>query len=67
MSPTLIVLIVLGVALYFTPSFVAGAREHPNTTAILALNLLLGWTFLGWVGALVWALTAQQPPRRSRG
>jgi Superinfection immunity protein len=25
--------------------------------AIFALNLLLGWTFLGWVAALVWALT----------
>ena len=22
---------------------------------IAALNLLLGWTFIGWIGALVWA------------
>jgi hypothetical protein len=27
-----------------------------NASAIIALNLLLGWTFLGWVIALVWAL-----------
>jgi hypothetical protein len=24
--------------------------------AICALNILLGWTFLGWIVALVWAL-----------
>ena len=36
------------------------------------LNLLLGWTLLGWVAALVWALTneektagAAQPPHSS--
>ena len=26
--------------------------------AIFVLNLFLGWTLLGWVGALVWAATA---------
>jgi hypothetical protein len=33
--------------------------------AIAALNLLLGWTLLGWVGALVGSLTAT--PGWSRG
>jgi hypothetical protein len=28
--------------------------------AIFALNLLLGWTLLGWFAALVWSLTAVQ-------
>jgi hypothetical protein len=48
------------VAFYLLPAFVAGFRNHPNTAAISALNLLLGWTFLGWVAALVWSLTAIQ-------
>ena len=43
---------------YVFPSFVADKRYHRQRWAILALNLLLGWTFIGWVAALVWALTS---------
>jgi hypothetical protein len=46
-------------ALYLLPTLVADSRHHKNVWAIGALNLLLGWTFLGWILALVWALTAQ--------
>jgi len=48
-------LIVLG--LYFLPTSVASLRRHPNAMAIFLLNLLLGWTMLGWVIALVWSAT----------
>jgi len=44
-------------AVYFVPSIVAVTRGHWNRTAIFVLNLLLGWTFVGWGIALVWALT----------
>ena len=47
--------IIVGPILYFIPSLVAGGG-HRNFMAISMLNLLLGWTLLGWVGALVWAL-----------
>jgi len=44
--------------LYFLPSIIAFfAREKKNRVAIFALNLFFGWTLLGWVIALVWALT----------
>lgn len=42
---------------YFLPAIVAIARSHHNALAIFILNLLLGWTFLGWVVALAWAGT----------
>ena len=29
---------------------------------LIALNILLGWTVIGWVVALVWALTKDNPP-----
>ena len=45
---------------YLVPAVIATARHHHNAGAIFALNLLLGWTLLGWVGALVWACTAVQ-------
>lgn len=44
--------------LYFVPSLVAVSRKHHNEGAIFLLNLLLGWTFIGWVVALVWAATS---------
>jgi hypothetical protein len=46
--------------LYFVPTIVASNRKHHNTMAIFVLNLFLGWTFIGWLAALVWACTAVQ-------
>jgi hypothetical protein len=43
---------------YFFPAIIAAFRKHHNLLAIFLLNLFLGWTFLGWIGALVWAATA---------
>lgn len=52
-------LIFLGAALagYFLPSLIAGARSHQSSGPIFLLNLFLGWTFVGWVAALVWSST----------
>lgn len=41
---------------YLLLSFVALQLKHVNTTAICVLNILVGWSFIGWVAALVWAL-----------
>ncbi len=62
MTPLLFLGIILGLLAYFVPALVAVKRMHHQTSAILALNLLLGWTFIGWVAALVWALTAVKKP-----
>lgn len=43
-------------AIYFIPAIVAGKRNHTQETAITLLNLFLGWTFVGWVIALIWAV-----------
>ncbi len=56
-------LFLLLVAVYFVPTVVAIIRKHHNEGAIITLNLLLGWTFIGWVAALVWSLTS--PPRQA--
>ena len=50
-----LLLLVLGFGFYFLPAIVAFYRGHHNKMAILVLNLLLGWTFLGWVAALIWS------------
>lgn len=39
------------IALDFYPTiFAVGA--HPKTTPIFALNLLAGWTFIGWIAGI---------------
>ena len=43
--------------IYFIPSIVAVRRNHRSKGGIMVLNLLLGWTFIGWIGALVWSLS----------
>jgi hypothetical protein len=44
------------IALYFLPAILAHARHTHNSTGIFLLNLFLGWTFIGWVVALLMAL-----------
>lgn len=51
-------------ALYFIPSIVAFQRKKASMGAIFALNILLGWSFIGWVIALIWALKADIVDRR---
>jgi len=55
-----IVLLLVLLSAYFLPSSIAKGAKHPQTTAIFLLNLLLGWTFLGWVAALIWAAYKQK-------
>jgi hypothetical protein len=49
-------------SLYFLPAIAAHKRRHRNAEAITVLNVLLGWTFLGWIIALVWAHTDNRKP-----
>jgi hypothetical protein len=54
----LLVFSALGLIVYFIPSLVARGRNR--AAAIFILNLFLGWTVLGWVGALVWAVAEKK-------
>ena len=51
-----IFMVVVFIFFYFLPAFCAWCVRHRNLTAIFWLNLLLGWTLFGWVGALIWAI-----------
>ena len=50
-----LMVLVLILFLYFLPAFMARDKEH--FTGILLVNIFLGWTFLGWIGALIWAVS----------
>lgn len=60
----LFILVITAGFIYFLPLVIAIVREHRQLVAIGALNLLLGWTFIGWVGALVWALVNPNGPHQ---
>ena len=53
----LIFVFILGIAIYLIPSIIASKADHPNKAAIIALNVLGGWTFIVWVVSLVWAIS----------
>ena len=52
--------LLLGLFFYFIPSFVARFRGVRNFTQVFFLNLLLGWSVIGWIFSLVWALKPVQ-------
>ncbi|OOQ61129.1 superinfection immunity protein [Mucilaginibacter pedocola] len=56
----ILVVLLLTFPLYFLPS-ILGRKKH-NSTSIFLLNLFLGWTAVGWIVALIWALSNDAPP-----
>jgi hypothetical protein len=46
---------------YLLPTTIAIIRKRTNSVAIFVLNLFLGWTLIGWVVALVWAVATDAP------
>lgn len=50
-----------GFVLYFLPAIIAFGRSKRDAVSILVLDFLLGWTAIGWVIALVWALKQDVP------
>jgi hypothetical protein len=43
--------------LYFLPTMIA--RHKADFTGVFLVNLLLGWTVIGWLVALVWACAGE--------
>ena len=42
---------------YFVPTIVAVCSNHNSLGAVFVLNFFLGWSLVGWVIALCWAVT----------
>ena len=56
---TLMILAIVGLALYFVPTMVAVTRNCKARNGIEVVNLFLGWTIVGWVVALAWAASGE--------
>jgi len=57
--------VILGLIAWSIPIVIAMYRGHPDTAGISLVTLLLGWTGIGWILALVWSVKSF--PRTSRG
>jgi hypothetical protein len=42
-------------AVYFLPIIIGVVRHKKRMVGIVLLNVLAGWTFIGWIIALIWA------------
>jgi hypothetical protein len=45
------------ILLYFLPTLIG--RHKADAIGIFIVNLLFGWTVIGWIIALIWACTAE--------
>jgi len=51
-----VIIILIFVGLYFIPTIVAMTRKVTNVGSVFVINLLLGWTLVGWAVALAMAV-----------
>ena len=56
-----VVVVILG-PIYLAPTIVASVRKHDQLPMVVVINVLLGWTGLGWLIALVWAAAGRKAP-----
>lgn len=50
----------LAALVYFLPWIIALLRGTKSNCGIFFVNLLLGWTIVGWFIAFIWALVAER-------
>jgi hypothetical protein len=51
-----LVIILIGLVVYFAPTIAAQASKSKRTQGVFVVNLLLGWSVIGWIVALIWAV-----------
>ena len=51
----------LGTSIYFLPAIIAKQRKATHEINIFWVNLLLGWTVLGWFAVLIWTVAETDP------
>jgi len=49
-----------GCVMYFLPTLIAAMRNKTDVLTIFLVNFFLGWSVIGWIVCLVWALKADQ-------
>lgn len=51
------------IGMYYLPTIIAVVGRRRNAVLVAIVNTLLGWSFVGWVVALVMAVTKEPQPQ----
>jgi hypothetical protein len=51
------ILLIVGAILYFVPTVIAWRLGVKSVQSIFYVNLIFGWTIVGWVFAMIWVMT----------
>jgi len=55
-------LMCVSLVVYLAPLVIGWTRRVPDLGAVAVINILLGWTLIGWVAALAMAFRSVPPP-----
>lgn len=53
-------MIISGLWLYFLPTCIAIIRRSKRRGSIFSVNLIFGWTIVGWIATVIWVM-AERP------
>lgn len=53
-------IIIILFCIYFLPAIIANMKGHSSENLIAMLNLCFGWTLIGWLLCLGWAMDAKK-------
>ena len=56
------VMVIITVAVYILPTLLAWKRQSSRRWRVTFVNLLLGWTVVGWIAAMVMTFAYEPPP-----
>lgn len=54
------IIAILCTLFYFLPTLIAFSPRRENRYGIAMINFLFGWTFLGWIAAMMWATNSDK-------
>lgn len=57
-----LVMFLVMVGFYIAPAVVAYLTHRQHFAVIAAITITLGWTVVGWIGALIWACVDREKP-----
>ena len=52
---SLIFIVIIAALIYFIPTVICLIRKHTYKLYIICLNIILGWTLIGWIACLIWS------------
>ena len=55
------ILVALAISAYLLPTIIAVLRHAPDLAAVVLINVLLGWSFIGWLIAMIMAVRRTVP------